>query len=69
MAIEFDGNTIDTTATGYLTDISDWSEELGAHIAEDEGIVMTDRHWDMVKYLRSEFIENGGKSAKYTQYE
>ncbi|NOY17001.1 MAG: TusE/DsrC/DsvC family sulfur relay protein [Gammaproteobacteria bacterium] len=60
MAIEFEGNTIDTTATGYLTDINDWSENLGVYIAEDEGIEMTDRHWDVVKYLRSEFIENGG---------
>ena len=60
IAIEFDGKTIDTTATGYLTDISGWSEEFGAHIAEDEGFQMTDRHWDVVNYLRSEFIENGG---------
>jgi tRNA 2-thiouridine synthesizing protein E len=60
MAIEFNGNTIETTETGYLTDINDWTEELGAFIAEDEGITMTDRHWDVVKYLRSEFIDNAG---------
>ncbi len=60
MAIEFEGNTIDTTATGYLTDIADWSEGLAVHLAKDEGIEMTDRHWDVVSYLRSEFIENGG---------
>ena len=60
MAIEFEGKTIDTSETGYLTDISDWTEGLGSFIANEEGIEMTDRHWDVVNYLRSEFIENGG---------
>jgi len=28
MAIELEGKTIETTPTGYLVDIADWSEEL-----------------------------------------
>ena len=60
MAIEVDGKTIETTATGYLENISDWSEALAEKIAEDEGIAMTQRHWDVINYLRNEFIDNGG---------
>jgi len=58
MAIEFDGTTIATTATGYLENLEDWSEGLAGIIAKEEGIELTDRHWDLIKFLRSEYIEN-----------
>lgn len=58
MAYEHDGNTIETTEKGYLVNIEDWNEGLGSVIAAAEDVEMTDRHWDVVKYLRSEFIEN-----------
>jgi len=58
MAIEFDGRTIATTATGYLENREDWSEGLARHMAGLEGIALTDRHWDVVNYLREEFFGN-----------
>jgi len=60
MAYEVDGKTIETTDNGYLVEIGDWSEAVAAEIAKDEGIDMTERHWDVVKYLRDEHINNGG---------
>jgi tRNA 2-thiouridine synthesizing protein E len=60
MAIEIDGKTIETTATGFLENISDWDEAVAAKIAEEEGIELTQRHWDVINYLRDEFINNGG---------
>jgi len=60
MAYEVDGKTIEATDNGYLVEASDWSEALAAEIAKDEGIDMTERHWDVVKYLRDEHINNGG---------
>ena len=60
MAIEFDGKTIETTPNGYLTDVGDWSKELGEVIAKEEGIELTDKHWDLIDYLRDEYINNGG---------
>ena len=58
MAIEFEGKTIETTATGYLADQDDWTRELGAHLAEIEGIQLTPKHWDLIDYLREEYFEN-----------
>ena len=60
MAYEIDGKTIETTATGYLVDLNDWSEAVAELIAKDDGLEMTERHWDVVKYLRDEHINNGG---------
>lgn len=58
MAYEFEGRVIETTATGYLTNLDDWSKELAEHIASHEQITLTDRHWDIIDYLRDEYINN-----------
>jgi tRNA 2-thiouridine synthesizing protein E len=60
MAIELNGKTIETTPNGYLVDVNDWSEELAEHLAKEEGVELTDKHWDLMNYLRDEFINNGG---------
>ncbi len=58
MTIEYDGKTIETTANGYLVNQEDWSEALARHLAEQEEISMTDRHWDVINYLRDEYFNN-----------
>lgn len=60
MAIEFNGKTIETTATGYLVNLEDWSKELAEHLAKEEGVTLTQKHWDLMDYLRDEYINNGG---------
>ena len=60
MTIEIDGKTIPATAAGFLENIEDWSEAIAKQIAEQEGIVMTDRHWDLIEYLRDEYLNNAG---------
>ena len=58
MAIEFQGKTIETTATGYLADQDDWSRELAEHLASLEKIELTQKHWDLIDYLREEYFDN-----------
>ena len=60
MAYELNGKTIETDADGYLTDANDWTEELIQVIADADGLEMTERHFDVVKYLRDEHVNNGG---------
>ncbi len=60
MAIEIDGKIIPTTASGFLENIEDWSEAIANNIAEQEGVNMSDRHWDLINYLRDEFLNNAG---------
>ena len=60
MAIEFNGASIETTANGYLVNVDDWSKELGEHMAQLEGVELSDKHWDLLNYLRDEYINNGG---------
>ena len=56
MAIEFDGKSIETTETGFLVNDKDWSEGLATHLAKEINIELTDRHWDLINYLREAFF-------------
>ena len=60
MAYDFGGKTIETDANGFLLHQEDWSEDLAKHIAQQEGIELTEQHWDLLGFLRDEYINNGG---------
>ncbi len=60
MSFELNGKTIETNANGYLTNLEDWNEDVAHAIAEQEGITLTDKHWDVINYLRDEFSNNAG---------
>ncbi len=59
MPYEIDGKSIETDANGYLVDPGDWSEALARLIAADEEIELTDRHMDVLNYLREEWFDHG----------
>ena len=60
MALEVNGQTVATTENGYLEDLNDWSEDVAEAMAKEDGIELTDKHWDVIKYLRDEHVNNGG---------
>jgi tRNA 2-thiouridine synthesizing protein E len=57
MAYEVGGQTIDHDEEGYITDINQWSPELGEIIAKEEEIEMTPEHWEVVNFLREYYDE------------
>jgi len=60
MAIEVDGKSVETTENGYLVNSEDWSEAVAKAIAVVEGVELTEKHWDIINYLRDEHYNNGG---------
>ena len=60
MALDVNGTSVATTENGYLEDANDWNEDVAKAIAAGEGIEMTQKHWDIVNYLRDEHFNNGG---------
>jgi tRNA 2-thiouridine synthesizing protein E len=60
MTIEINGNSVATTASGFLENIEDWSEQIAVQIAQSESVELTERHWGLINYLRDEFIGNAG---------
>jgi TusE/DsrC/DsvC family sulfur relay protein len=58
MAIEVNGKSIETDENGNLTDPTTWDEEVGKALAAQDGIELTQEHWDVINYLRSEYFDN-----------
>ncbi|MBP2170665.1 tRNA 2-thiouridine synthesizing protein E [Erwinia toletana] len=53
----FEGKEVERDAQGYLKHLSDWSEALALQIAAEEAIVMTDAHWEVVRFVRQFYLE------------
>ena len=52
--------TIDVDAEGFMTDPGQWTREVAAAIAHEEGIVeLTPTHWKVIEYMQKEFKETG----------
>ena len=58
MAITVDGKTIELTASGFLADQADWSEKTAVELARTQDVELTERHWDVINYLRDEYFNN-----------
>jgi tRNA 2-thiouridine synthesizing protein E len=59
MPIEVNGKSIETTDSGFLVNYLDWDEDVAKALADGEGIELTEKHWDVINYLRDEYINNG----------
>jgi tRNA 2-thiouridine synthesizing protein E len=66
MSYELNGKTIEADANGYLADPGDWSEDLAKVIAADEEIELTEKHMDVLNYLREEWLENSNQPNERT---
>jgi len=60
MALIVDGATIETTDEGHLVDLNDWNEAVCEALAETENIALSDKHMDVIRYLRDEYQNNNG---------
>lgn len=49
------GLDISVDSEGYLTDLGQWTREVAAEIAKEEGIEMTDQHWKVIEYIQESF--------------
>jgi DsrC like protein len=47
------GTTVDVDAEGFLEDPAAWTPDMAVEIATANGIVLTDRHWQVVNFMRS----------------
>ena len=48
------GKSVEVTDEGYLVNREEWSKEMAAEMAKEDGIELTDKHYEVLDYLRKE---------------
>jgi tRNA 2-thiouridine synthesizing protein E len=57
---EIAGTTVDVNEEGYLTNPSQWTKEIAAVIAQEEGIKnLSEGHWKVIYFLREDYEKSG----------
>ena len=67
MAIEVNGNSIETDGNGNLVNPQDWNEDVAKALAAADDIKLTQEHWDVLAYLRDEYMNNNNNQPMERQ--
>lgn len=46
------GKELQVSEEGYLEDMTQWNEEIAKEIAKEIGIELTDKHFEVLNYIR-----------------
>ena len=54
------GTTVEVNDEGFFVDPAQWTEAMAPELAAEEGIAaLTDDHWTVIRFMRSEYAEKG----------
>ena len=53
------GTDVQVDDEGFLTEFDEWTEPVGETLAAAIGIEMTQEHWNIVKFLRDDYLDQG----------
>jgi len=57
MAFELNGVTYETDEDGYLVKLDQWNRDVAEFLAEEEGVEMSEAHWEVIDFLREYYEE------------
>ena len=57
MPITVAGKTIETDEEGYLSNRTDWNEEVAKEMAKVDNAELTQNHWEVINFLREYYEE------------
>lgn len=49
------GTTVEVNDEGYLTNLDQWNENIANELASEAGIELTDKHWEVLRYLQDQY--------------
>jgi tRNA 2-thiouridine synthesizing protein E len=58
------GVAVEVNDEGYFTDPSQWTPEIAKEIAKEESVELTDKHFEMLEYLRNKFNSGDALSIR-----
>jgi len=58
--VTYAGTPVETDAEGFLLAPEQWTTEMAPEIAAANGIPeLTDRHWQVINFMRGSYLETG----------
>ena len=55
--LTLNGLTINVNEEGYFTDPLQWNREIAIELARNENIELTDRHFEVLEFLREKHLQ------------
>ena len=55
--LDVNGKAVEVDEEGYLVNLGDWTEDVANFIAKQEGLDMSENHWEVVNFLRKYYEE------------
>lgn len=49
------GKTVQINEEGYMTNFSEWDQNIGLELAKEANLELSPRHWEVLKYLQDEY--------------
>ncbi len=56
--INVNGKEIETDAEGFLANLEDWSEDVAVVLSQQDELVLGDKHWQVINWIRDYYAEN-----------
>ncbi len=53
------GAEVTVDEEGFMTEYDQWNEDIAAALATNIGIELGDSHWQVIKFLREDYKEQG----------
>ncbi|MEE8321550.1 MAG: TusE/DsrC/DsvC family sulfur relay protein [Gammaproteobacteria bacterium] len=57
LAVEYKGKSLATDPEGFLLDPDDWNREIAILLAKQDGIDLSESHWEIIDFCRGYYQE------------
>ncbi len=58
------GVEVNLNDEGYMEDASQWTKEIGTEIANEEGIELTEKHFEVIEFIRNKVAAGEGLTIR-----
>ena len=58
------GVTVNIDEEGYMTDASQWNREVAAEMAKEDGLELTDKHFEVLEFVREKVISGASLTIR-----
>ena len=55
--LEVNGKQIEVDEEGYLANLNDWEKDVATVMAKEDGIDLSEDHWEIINFLREYYEE------------